>query len=380
MNKNKILLTGSILLIGIAFFFFFKPSHTENNISYLTQKVIRGSIQSLVPATGTFEPTQKAEIRSDIDGRIKEILVDVNDAVSVGQTLIKLDDTIYRIQLKEAEAKLLKAKSQLDLNRMLFESDKELFKKNLISKQEYEESLSRYKSSLALLQEASTAVELAKANIEATSLKSPLNGIVLSKNAIVGQMVSAKEKTTPLMTVASDLKEMNLVAYVNEADISKIKTGDLVESRVSTYPDKIFRGKVSFISNNPKEESNIVTYKVISKIDNSDLLLKPGMTAEVNIITSRKENVLKVPTSAFRVTPIIKSQDIKKSGSRSDKHIWILDGKQLKRVRVTTGISNPEYTEIIEGDVTEGDKIVIGVIKKQSDSESPIALPQPKRF
>lgn len=381
MKRKNIYIISLVVIAVLLFLYFDSGGKRDNNIEYTTAEAIKGDISSKVTANGTIEPIERVEIRSKIDGTVNEILKNTNTEVKKGDVLAKLDDTLYRNQVEEARSNLNKTENDLELRKKILASDKVLYSKNLISKQEYEESLSKYKSALASNQEASSSLQIAKLNLESTRIMSSIDGIILSSNINVGQVVSPNENTKPLFVVVSRLDKMHLVSGVSESDISRVKKGQKIEFSVSAYPDSKFEGKVIMISNDPVTENNIVTYQVTSEIDNSYMKFKPGMTAEVDIITSVKENILMVPNSALRVMP--PGSDISNADRNSDKHfIWILNkNNEIKSIEVTPGISDDVNTEIIKGSISPGDKVITGFTKSPSTgSDSLITLPQPKRF
>lgn len=383
MKSWNLLIILVIALVVLAGIYIQTTGSDSGRINYITDKVIKGDISSTVTANGKIRPRERAEIRATIDGTVNEVLADINSQVEKGELLATLNDTLYTTRLKEAESKLNKARNELEIKKKLLESDRILRQKDLISNQEYQESVSQYKSSLALYEEAKATLEIANINMEATRIRSSINGIVLSRSIIEGQSVSAAGEDQPLFVVVTNLDRMQLVSDVSESDISQLEKGQKVKFRVSAFPDKNFSGEIIEISNNPKTENNIVSYEVIAEINNPDLILKPGMTAEVEIITSVRENVVKVPTSALRIVlpETANTPDIQ---SRKDnmQDLWIKnDNGDISRLQVKTGISDENYTEIIEGNISPGQKVITGISSTGgSDSDSLITLPQPKRF
>jgi len=380
--KRKYIYLISLILAAVALFLYFNSNNSsDRKIEYTTAKALIGSISSTVTANGTIKPVERVEIRSTVDGTVEEILKDDNSEVKKGEVLARLDKTLYRNRLNEARSKLNKTENDLNLRKKILDSDKTLFGKQLISKQEYEESLSKYKSALASYEEAKSSFEIARTNLEDTSIRSLIDGIILSSNINVGQAVSPAENNKPLFVVVSRLDKMNLVSGVSESDISRVKTGQKIKFSVSAYPDSEFEGKVVRISNDPVTENNIVTYEVTSEIDNTDMKFKPGMTAEVDIITSVKENILMVPNSALRVVP--PDSDLNIEARNNNKHfVWIKKGNSgINSIEVTPGISDDIHTEIVKGSLSPGDEVITGFTKSPgSESDSLITLPQPKRF
>ena len=380
LNNRKVLLFISITALAALYFLFFNKVQDQNNIKLISAPTDRGDIVSIVTANGSLQPNLEIRIHPEINGVIKEVNVDTNDKVSMGQVLAKIGSYSYSIKLNEAKAKYNKASTNLKLDKDTFNANKTLHGKDLISSQEFETSRAEYKNALAAFEEAKTSLNLAESNLEKTNIKSTIDGIVLSKNITNGQIVSDSNNTEPLFTIADGLENLNLIINVSEADIGKIKNGQQVSFIVSSFPEKSFAGNIIKISNSPNTTKNIVTYDIIASIDNSALLLKPGMTAEVNIIIAKKINVLRVPTSALRFVPV--NTEYNSSANTGQLSVWVKNsGNKLTEIPVTTGVSNNEYTEINDdGTLKEGQEIVVESFVNRNSSKSLITLPQPKRF
>jgi HlyD family secretion protein len=380
LNNKKVLLFTVIIALAVLYFLFFNQAQDQNNIKLISAPADRGDIVSIVTANGSLQPNLEIRIHPEINGVIEEINVDTNDKVNKGQILAKIGSNSYSIKLNEAKAKYNKAAANLKLDKDTFNANKTLHSKDLISSQEFETSRAKYKNALASFEEAKTSLNIAESNLEKTNIKSTIDGIVLSKNITNGQIVSDTNNTQPLFTIADGLENLNLIINVSEADIGKIKNGQKVSFKVSSFPDKSFAGNIIKISNSPNTSKNIVTYDITASIDNSALLLKPGMTAEVNIIIANKKNVLRVPTSALRFVPV--NAEYNSSANSDQLSVWVINpGNKLTEIPVTTGVSNNEYTEIKDdGTLKEGQEIIIESFVNSNSSKSLITLPQPKRF
>lgn len=380
LNNKKILLFVLIIALGALYLLFFNNKQDQDNVRLVSAPADRGNIVSFVTANGSLQPNLEIRVHPEINGMIKEVNVDTNDKVTSGQVLARIASNSYKVKLNEAKAKYNKASIDLKLDKGTFNANKILHEKDLISNQEFEISRAKYKNALAAFQESKTALNIAEDNLEKTNIRSTIDGVVLSRNITNGQIVSDSNSTGPLFTIADGLENLNLIINVSEADIGKIKKGQKVSFKVSSFPDKSFEGDIIKISNSPNTSKNIVTYDITASIDNSGLELKPGMTAEVNIIIADKNNVLRVPTSALRFAP--PDSEYISSENSSQLSVWVRGpGNKLTRVPVTTGVSNNEYTEIYdEGSLNEGQEIVIDSITNSNASKSLITLPQPKRF
>lgn len=383
MNRKYVITASVIILSALILFYVFSSNDSSRKISFETEEVIAGDISSKVTANGRVEPLRRVEIRSNIQGTVREVTADINDEVEKGEVLAKLNDTLFETRLNEAESRYNKAKNELENKRDLLESDEVLFEKELISKQEYQESLSRYRTAVASFEEAKASLEIARTNMESTNIRAPIDGLILSRNINTGNVITPGDNSEPLFVIVSRLDKMHLVSDVGESDISEVEKGQKVIFRVSAYPDESFEGEVVEISNNPKTQNNIVRYEVISEIENRDRMLKPGMTAEVEILTSVKKDVIKVPTSALRIViPGTEENDTDAKSRKENQSIWMIGANgELMKTIVSTGISDETHTEITEGNLKPGQQVVTGFSTNTADdSESLITLPQPKRF
>lgn len=361
MNKKILILTIIIIAITSPLFFIKRGVKTE----YLKEPVKERTITQIVEATGTIEPINTVSIGSQVSGLINEIYVDYNSHVEKGQLLAQIDTSLFEAQLQQSIANINNAKATLAKNKALLEYDtktynryKNLYARNLVSKNDLDSAESSYKSDLAQVSAAQASImqaeanyATASANMRYTKIKSPVKGIVISKEVEVGQTVAASFQTPTLFTVAEDLTKMRIETSVSEADIGKVKEGQDVEYTLDGYPDEIFTGKVTQVRLSPTTESNVVTYTVVIEVENTDGKLMPGMTANVSIITGKKENILTVPNIALKFTVANNKQKYEKKGIWTDKK-----GKPV-RINIDTGVSDDTYTEIISDEIHSGDMV-----------------------
>ena len=332
---------------------------------YLSEPIQKRTITQIVEATGTIEPINTVSIGSQVSGRIDEIFVDYNSHVEKGQLLAQIDTSLFKAQLQQSEANINNAKATLQKNKALLDYDtktyhryKNLYERNLVSKNDLDEAESAYKSDLAQVAAAKASIMQAEANYATasanmgyTKIVSPVKGIVISKEVEVGQTVAASFQTPTLFTVAEDLTKMQIETSVSEADIGKVAVGQDVNYTLDGYPDLVFTGKVSQVRLSPTTESNVVTYTVIIEVENNEGKLLPGMTANVSIITGKKEDILTVPNVALKFTVAGNTQKYDKKG------IWIDKKGKPVRVNIETGVSDDNYTEIISDKIKEGDLV-----------------------
>jgi len=374
--KKKILIGIVIVIVlGIGAFVLF--SSKGNEIKFRTEKVEKGDIQATVTATGTVNAVTTVLVGTQVSGTIKQIYVDFNSPVKQGQLIAQIDPATFEAQVQQARANLLSAKanvekaeaSLLDTKRTM-ERNRELFSKNLIARSDLDTSETNYDAAKAQVSatkaqvaQAEAALEYAATNLRYTRIQSPVNGIVVSRNVDVGQTVAASFQTPTLFNIAQDLTKMQIDTNVGEADIGKVNVKQDVEFTVDAYPDITFKGRVSQVRNAPITVQNVVTYDVVIYVDNPEFKLKPGMTANVSIIISSKKDVLKIPNAALRFRP---SETIKNKVTTQPRGpgVWIVENNKPKRVKVETGISDGNYTEVVSGEINEGQEVIVESLTK----------------
>jgi len=366
-----------------AYYTFFNAEGVS--VSYQMGKVDRGDIRAFVNSTGTVEPLRKVEIGSLVSGIVKKVYVDFNSKVKKGELLVRLDPSPYDAQLNKAKADIARAKAEFSSMETVYESNKKLYEKNLISKYEFDDSIAQYTTSLASIAQAEAALAIAETNLRATLVRSPLDGFVMSRRVEDGQAISSADSRSALLTIAEDITKMRVNANVSEADIGRVMEGNEVHFTVDAYREMTFTGRVWQVRNQPMITDNVVTYDVVILVDNPELKLKPGMTAEVSILVSEKINVLRIPKAAIRFIPPPGSNIIE-----TDKEIingsviWVESGGDvIKPLEIKTGAGNEDYVEVIDG-LEEGQEVIItATVTGNTNGKSPfgpLKLPQPKRF
>jgi HlyD family secretion protein len=381
--KKIIVAVVIVILILISLFIFFKKGNKTPQ--YITQTVDRGDIRAIVSATGTVNAVTTVLVGTQVSGTIKQLLVDYNSTVKKGQLLAQIDPASFDAQVAQASANLSLARANLEKSKVAlrdtittFERNKILYGKNFISKSDLDSSETAYlsaqaqiKASEAQVEQTRAALSLAQTNLRYTQIVSPVNGTVISRNVDVGQTVAASFQTPTLFTIAQDLKKMQINTNVDEADIGHIVKNQSVTFTVDAYPDTRFQGKVAEIRNAPTTVQNVVTYDVIVNVDNSDLRLKPGMTANVSIILADKKDVLRVPNAALRLRiqdPALSAAAPKGPG------VWVLDNKKPRRVPLQLGIRDGRFTEVLSGDISINSPLIVEV---KNDSKTSASTPSP---
>lgn len=383
IKYKRIILVFTVILI-VAFFMLFPLFQKRGgSIVYKTAKVDRGDISSYVSATGSINPVNTVEIGSQISGTVESVYVDFNSRVKKGDPLAQIDPAPFRAKLTQAEADLKKARIDYELAKRIMGADEELYKKRLIPKQEYDDSKAKFSSASATLESAKAGVETARLNLYSTTIRSSIDGVVISKNINVGQTIASGHQSPALFLIAEDLANMQLDANVSEADIGKIKEGQEGLFTVDAYPNETFRGRVSQIRNSPITTQNVVTYDVVLSVDNHELKLKPGMTADVKILVAYREGVLRVPRAALRFIPPPSAKIEQKSiDLDSSSVVWTpLRSGVIKPILIRPGISDDRFTEVLDGSLSEGEEVIIEAIERDKPASQPLGpLPQPQRF
>jgi HlyD family secretion protein len=386
--KKILALIVVALALGVAGFFWFSKKGSEPK--FRTEKVSTGDITSTVTASGTVNAVTTVLVGTQVSGTIKEIFVDFNSVVKKGQMIALIDPATFEAQVEQARAGLLTAKANLERSEATLADAlramnraKELIAKDLIAKSESDTAETNFltaqaqvSASKAQVSQAEASLKNAETNLRYTKIISPVDGIVVSRNVDVGQTVAASFQTPTLFTIAQDLTKMQINANVDEADIGRIKAGMDAEFTVDAYPEMTFEGKVFQVRNAPIIIQNVVTYDVVIKVDNPDLLLKPGMTANVSIILSTHNDVLRIPKAALRFSPGPPEKIRAARQQQKGPAVWILEKDTPKRIPVTLGISDGNYSELVSGDLSEGQEVIVESLVKDQER----AAPPPRMF
>ena len=372
------------LIYGIALLAIFGIGYKMLNRSaggtvYKTQKIENGDIMESITASGTINPLSTVSVGSQASGRIAEIYVDYNSVVKKGQLLALIDQENAKATVQQREAALEIAKAQVAVE----ENNIKYYKKalNRISKlnaskystekdleaaeRDYDNSVAQLALEQAQVKQAQASLNSAQTELSYTEIKAPVDGIVISKAVEVGQTVAASFETPELFSVAEDLTKMQIEASVVEADIAKVKEGQKVRFTVDSYADDYFYGTVTQVRNEATTTSNVVTYTVVIGIDNTNMKLKPGMTANVEIITAEEKGVMLVPNQALRF--YIDDSDTAKR--YKDRGVWIIKNGHPERVTVKIGVSDDDNTQILESTLKIGDEVIVSKELSAADTQ-----------
>jgi len=404
MKKYLLILTVVLLISGIAGFFYLRRTP---EVSYKTARIERGTIISNVAATGNLSAVTTVQVGTQVSGTIQKLYVDYNSRVKKGQAIAEIDPALFNASVEQSQGNYLSAEANLQKTKVTvadaertYNRNKKLLADGIISQSDFDVAETAWQSARAAVKAAEGSVAQtrgalmqSKTNLRYSIIRSPVDGVVISRAVDVGQTVAASFQTPTLFTIAQDLTKMQIEVSVDEADISRIQLDQPASFTVDSYPEQSFRGKVVQIRSAPIITQNVVTYAVVVNVDNSDLKLKPGMTANVSIEVAKREDVLKLPPAALRFKPKSKTDEPKekrqpgagreaggKAGGRKGsggQKVYILKENKPLAVPVTTGIANNSSIELVESTLKEGDEVIIEQIggdskKKAAGSASPM--------
>lgn len=426
-RKTWVILAAMALVVAGGGYFATRKGKGE--IKWRQAPIQKGALQQRISATGTLSALVQVNVGTQVSGTISGLAVDYNSVVKKGQVVAQIDPTLLQTALQDANAGLERATTNLDDARRQLDRAKRLIKEKLIPDQDLEARQVAFETASANLMTAKSALQRARTNLAYATITAPVSGVVVSRNVDLGQTVAASFNTPTLFTIAQDLTKMKLEVSIDEADIGQVKEGQPSLFTVDSYPDTQFRGRVNQVRLEPIIQQNVVTYKVVVAVDNDELKLRPGMTANVSILTQARESVLKVPSVALRFNPMafLPASDLKKEAKGDRKgdgktepkaeakvepkgetrgggrggqggggrmamaglpvkglvapredRVWILESGKPKALSVRAGISDGQYTEVSGEDLAEGLQVLTGVedAKRAGATASPITAPR----
>ena len=416
MKIKKIVFAGAaLLLIGGAGFAYWRNLGAPTESPYLTVPVSRGNVRQVVSSTGTLQAVVTVQVGSQVSGTIDKLLADFNTKVNAGQVVAQLNQDKFKAAVDQARANVLaaqanhaKAKVSVEDALRTLERSRELRKRELMAQSDLDAAQTAYDAAVAQLNvnQAQTAQAQAGLNqsmvdLNNTVIRSPVDGMVISRNIDVGQTVAASLQAPTLFTIANDLAKMEVHTSVDEADVGNVRQEQPVTFTVDAFPARRFRGKVHQVRNAPTIIQNVVTYDAVVRIDNKDLLLKPGMTANVQFLVSEKEDALTIPNMALRfkppeeknesqellrqeqsrtTAPRVAARRTSRGGSgdtsagearqgRQVKIYLLKDGK-AQPVEIQVGITDGSKSEVIDSALKENDPIIIGLSGSANQSQA----------
>jgi len=389
----------AILIAGVLLFFL---QGGDSVARYETARVQRGNLMITVTATGTLEPVTQVDVGSELSGIIDTVEVDYNDRVEVGQVLARLDTDKLQAEvlqsqaaLEAAQAKVLEVQATVLETRLDSQRCEELAARKICSQEDVDASLAAYKraraeeeSTKAQVSEARAKLDADRTNLAKAVIHSPIDGIVLVRNVEPGQTVAATLQAPVLFTLAEDLAKMELHVDVDEADVGLVKAGQQAVFTVDAYPERTFPAQITQVRFGAQEVEGVITYETVLNVDNSDLSLRPGMTATADITVKRIENAILVPNAALRFTPAAPAKTASSggdglisqllprpprlgskqreevNGDKMQKRVWVLHEGQPVAVPITTGSTDGIMTEVTGGEVGPGMALVVDTLGK----------------
>lgn len=376
MKKSNIIAVGiAIFLIAIVGVIGVQVFGKDTRTQYTTTIVDRADLQQTVSSSGTLNPVTLVSVGTQVSGVVRQLHADFNDHVTEGQVLLELDQSLLLAQAQQSQGNLASAQASLKQASANLVRTQALFKKDYIARADLEKAQQDLETAAAQVKVAEGQVERDKVNLGYTVIRSPVSGVVVSRDVDIGQTVAASFQTPTLFKIAQDLKKMQIDTNLSEADVGDVKEGMKVNFTVDAFQGRQFTGSVRQIRLNPTTVQNVVTYDVVIDVVNDDLSLLPGMTAFVTIIEDEKANALRVPNGALTYRPSDTKSDWKTKHMDAARkptdpnapprvkdetrgNVFILVDNKPKRVSVKTGMSNGKFTEIIEGELKEGDLVI----------------------
>ena len=370
LRVSKIWIAAIVIVVIAVAAWALSGGKKEEEINFKEEAVKTETLQNSVTATGTIEAVTSVTVGTQVSGIVNKLYVDYNSQVKKGQVIAELDKTNLLSELNTAKANLASATSNLSYQAANMNRYQTLYKKGLVSADEYENALLTYRQAKEQVASSKESVQKAQTNLGYATITSPIDGTVISKSVEEGQTVAASFSTPELFTIARDLTNMQVVANVDEADIGGVKEGDRVTFTVDAYPDDTFEGTVKQVRLEATTTNNVVTYEVVISAPNADLKLKPGLTANVTIYTQERSGVLAVANKALRFTPTKETvgKDMKIVDCKGKNKVWTLSDKTLTAHSVTIGQTDGVHTEIIKG-IKKGQKIVTEIIVNTPEEE-----------
>jgi HlyD family secretion protein len=356
---------------------------------YQFEEVSIGDITQTVTANGTVNPVGLVNVGTQVSSTVTRLLVDFNDEVKAGQVLLELDPTTTQAAVQQSSGELASAQATLRLTQAEEARMRELFAQEYVSRQDLERAIQAREAAQAQVQVARGKLQRDRANLGFTVIRSPVAGVVVSREVDVGQTVAASFQTPTLFKIARDLSRMQIDSNVAEADIGKVRMGQSVRFTVDAFPERRYEGKVQQIRLAPITEQNVVTYNVVVEVANLDQTLMPGMTAYLSIVTDGRENVLLVPNAALRFKPSDAlggaqppnaggAARMARGGAPAKPKVYVARGNTIEPVEIAVGISDGRFSVVTGGALKAGDRVAVEELQAQRKPAG--TAPQPFRF
>lgn len=366
---NKFTFILALIVLGAGGYFYWQKVHAPKlEERYKTQALETGNVTQTVSANGTLNPVVLVNVGTQVSGTVKKLHVDFNDKVDQGQPLAELDPSLFQAQAAQSEASVNSALAALELAQANEARMRALFHQEYVSRQELEQTVKELKAARAQLDLARAQNRKDRTNLEYSVIRSPVSGVVVSREVDIGQTVAASFQTPTLFKIAQDLSKMQIDSSFAEADVGSIQVGQPVRFTVDAFPNRSFKAVVKQRRINPTTLQNVVTYDVVVAVDNPEQILMPGMTAYVNVTVAQRKNVLMVPNAALRFKPsdmpAKKSKTSKEERQKERKKsasatVFVLENDKLKPVSITIGITDNKFTEVTSDGLKAGDLVVV---------------------
>jgi len=380
-------LASLAVLVGIGMIWWLSSS--VGNIHYTTAPVTRGAVTRTVTATGTVNPVLTIIVGTYVSGVIQSLECDFNTQVKKGQVCAKIDPRPYQTLVDQNKANLAVAKAQLQKDeaaliyaKLNYDRFERLGQTNAISKDavdnargNYDQAFSQVDLDHAVIMQREAALAASQVNLDYTDIVSPVDGTVVSRNVTMGQTVAASFQTPTLFLIASDLTKMQVDTNVSESDIGGINNGNKAVFTVDAFPKRTFEGDVNQVRQSPQTVQNVVTYDVVVGVDNSDLVLKPGMTAATRIVIDQRNDVVRVPSQGLRYLPG-GSAGAAPGGKTAQAQVWVLRDGEPVAVPVAVGLDDDSFTEIVKGEFNPADQVIVA--EQRTTESAQTTVPRPR--
>lgn len=372
MTRRKLLIVAaSSLVVLIAVLVAWRVLAGRRHHDYASsglqvRPIDKGEVTLLIKSSGTLNPVVLVDVGTQVSGTISKLYVDYNSPVKKGQVLTELDQTLFESQLHQDDAALASAETNLKIAQRGDQRLSGLLPSGYVAQSDVDTADNALASAQAQVQAARAAVEHDHINLGYAVIRSPVAGVVISRSVNVGQTVAASFQTPTLFVIAQDLTRMQIDLNLDEADVGHVHPGQGVDFTVEAYPDRVFHGTVRMVRNDYTTTQNVVTYDVVIDTHNTDLLLRPGMTASAAILTDKREDVLRVPNEALQIanSGLISGVPTSQAdGGKWDGSVYVMDHGQPTQVFVKLGLQGDQYTEILDSSVPldEDTRIATGV-------------------
>jgi HlyD family secretion protein len=360
------------LLLAAVGVWYWKAGTESAQEHYKTQAADRGDVVQNISANGTLNPVVLVNVGTQVSGTVFKLLADFNDRVEAGHILAELDPALFQAQLQQAQANVVNARTALKLANNKMTRNRALVEQGFISPEALDAVEQQLETARAQLAVSEAQLARDRTNLNYSVIRSPISGVVIARNVDIGQTVAASFQTPTLFQIAKDLRHMQIDTNVAEADIGQLHLGQPVSFTVDAFQEREFTGTVKQVRLNPTIQHNVVSYNVVVAVTNDDGVLLPGMTANVRFTVKHKKDVLRVPNAALRYKPSESDADsvTTAAGQPGKRVVYRLEEGKPVPISVKTGIADNNFTEILQGEIKEGDKLIIREIVDKEKSGS----------